>query len=134
MLEIRKYNETDLDSVNVVLKEAFSIEKSNFSGDEFIEIVASNNGDICGYLLLTRVLNPIKNKYYMLVDYVCVSSKYRGLGIGKKLINYAYDVAKKEKVMYLQLTCSTFRVAAHRLYESCGFVKRDSDIYRKEIV
>ena len=32
MLEIRKYNETDLDSVNVVLKEAFSIEKSNFSG------------------------------------------------------------------------------------------------------
>ena len=134
MLEIRKYNDSDLDSVNVVLKEAFSIEKSNFSGDEFIEIVASNNGDICGYLLLTRVLNPIKNKYYMLVDYVCVSSKYRGLGIGKKLINYAYDVAKKEKVMYLQLTCSTFRVAAHRLYESCGFVKRDSDIYRKEIV
>ena len=134
MLEIRKYTDIDLEKVNDVLKEAFSIEKGSFSSDEFIEIVASNNGDICGYLLLTKVLNPIKNKYYMLVDYVCVSSKYRGLGIGKKMINYAYDIAKSEKVMYLQLTCSTFRVAAHRLYESCGFVKRDSDIFRKEIV
>ena len=134
MLEIRKYTDTDLEKVNEVLKEAFSIEKGNFSSDEFIEIVASNSGDICGYLLLTKVLNPIKNKYYMLVDYVCVSSKYRGLGIGKKMINYAYDIAKSEKVMYLQLTCSTFRAAAHRLYESCGFVKRDSDIFRKEIV
>ena len=134
MIEVRDYIDEDLDKVNSILKEAFSVEKGNFKDGVFKEIVACSDGDVCGYLLLTKVLNPIKNKYYMLVDYVCVSSKYRGLGIGKKLMEYAEKYALEEKVMYLQLTCSTFRVAAHKLYESCGFVKRDSDIFRKEIV
>ena len=83
---------------------------------------------------MTRVLNPIKNKYYYLIDYVCVLSKYRGLGVSDKLMEYAFKLAKENDAMYLQLTCSRFRDAAHKLYERCGFIKRDSDIYRKEIL
>ena len=50
------------------------------------------------------------------------------------MLDYAYSLAKKEDSLYLQLTCSTFRIAAHQLYEKCGFVKRESDIFRKEIL
>ena len=130
-IDVGYYKDEYLDQVNVILKEAFNIEKSNFNGEEFKEIVAKYDGDVVGYLVLTKVLNPIKNKYYYLVDYVCVLSKYRGLGISDKLMRFAEDVAREDKAMYLQLTCSTHRLAAHKLYERCGYIKRDSDQFRK---
>ena len=128
------YKEEYLDDINKVLKEAFNIEKSNFSGEEFKEIVAIVDNKAVGYLLLTRVLNPIKNKYYYLVDYVCVLSNYRGLGISDKLMKFAEDIALNDDAMYLQLTCGTQRVAAHKLYERCGYIKRDSDQFRKVLL
>ena len=129
MIEVRFYENRDLDSVNTILEEAFKVSKSNFNNSSIKEIVALADGNVCGYLLLTKVLNPILDNY--LVDYVCVLSSYHGRGIGKKLLSFAEDVALRDDAMYLQLTCSSFRIAAHKLYENCGFVKRDSDIFRK---
>ena len=133
-IEIRKYKDSDLERVNEILEESFQITKSQIVGDDFFEIVAIEDNTVVGYLLLTRVLNPIRNIYYYNVDYVCVDSRYRGHEIGKKMLDYAYTLAKKNGVIYLQLTCSRFREAAHKLYEKCGYVKRDSDIYRKDIL
>ncbi len=133
-IEVRFYQEGDLNDVNQILKEAFSCEKSNFVNDNIFEIVATVEDKVVGYLMLTKVWNPILQKYYCLVDYVCVSSSYRDGGVGKKLLDFAYQVAKGESAIYLQLTCSRFRIAAHHLYEKCNFIKRDSDIYRKEIL
>ena len=131
---IDDYKEEYLDAVNGILEETFNVKKSNFNGDEFREIVGIVDGNVCGYLLLTRVLNPIKNKYYYLVDYVCVSSEYRGLGISDKLMEKAEEIARGDKAMYLQLTCGIHRVAAHKLYERCGYIKRDSDQFRKVLM
>jgi len=131
---VRKYTEEDLTSVNRVLKEAFGVSKNNFSGSEFTEIVAEVDHVVCGYLLLTKVLNPVLNKNYYLVDYVCVLSDYRGMEVSDQLMAYAEELAKETKAMYLQLTCSKFRVAAHKLYERCGYIQRESDIFRKEIL
>ena len=131
---IRKYQDTDLDSVNNILNEAFQKQKENFSDDNFYEVVAQCNEKVVGYLLLTKVLNPIKNKYYYLVDYVCVLSEYRGLGISDKMMEYAEKIVRENKGLYIQLTCSRNREAAHKLYERCGYEKRDSDIYRKVII
>ena len=128
---VRDYLDSDLDMVNKILEEAFSINKKKISGDNFHEIVCEKDGVVCGYLLLTKILNPIKDKYYYLIDYVCVLSNYRGLGIGEEMIKYAEEIARSDNAIYLQLTCSYYRVAAHRLYEKCGFIKRESDIYRK---
>ena len=130
-MNVRKYKDSDLDGVNVILEEAFSLNKSDFSLDSCHEIVCEIDNVICGYLLLTKVFDPVKKLNYYLVDYVCTLSKYRGLGVGKALMKYAEEVAKDENASYLQLTCGFERVAAHRLYEECGFIKRDSDIFRK---
>ena len=125
------YKDEYLEQVNNVLKEAFEVEKSNFNGEQFKEIVALYDDEAVGYLLLTKVLNPIKNKYYYLVDYVCVLSEYRGLGVSDKLMEFAEKIAREDNAMYLQLTCGTHRLAAHKLYERCGYIKRDSDQFRK---
>lgn len=133
MIECREYLDSDLDMVNDILEEAFNGKKDNFNYDNITEVVALKDGVVCGYLMLTEIINPIKNKFYYLVDYVCVSSKYRGLGVSDKIMEYAYNYAKEKGAMYLQLTCSYKRVAAHKLYERCGYIKRDSDIYRRVI-
>ena len=39
-----------------------------------------------------------------------------------------------DKAMYIQLTSSRHREAAHKLSLACGYVKRDSDIFRKDII
>ncbi len=130
-IEIVDYKDEYLDSVNIVLEESFKVKKSNFSGEQFREIVSLCDGEVSGYVLLTKVLNPIKNKYYYLVDYVCVLSKYRGYGVSDLLMSKAEEIARSDNAMYLQLTCGTHRLAAHKLYERCGYIKRDSDQFRK---
>ena len=130
---IRKYQDTDLDSVNNILNEAFQKQKENFSDDNFYEVVAQCNEKVVGYLLLTRVLNPIKNKYYYLVDYVCVLSEYRGLGISDKMMKKKKKIVRENKGLYIQLTCSRFREDAHKLYKNCGFYIKESDIFRKNL-
>ena len=131
MVEVRLYENKDLNSVNNILSEAFNIRKDNFHYDNMVEIVAFIYVEVCGYLLLTKILNPILNRYYYSVDYVCVLSKYRNIGIGRKMMLQAEMIARREKAVYLQLTCSTFRRSAHKLYEACGYIKRDSDIFRR---
>lgn len=131
---VRDYQDSDLEEVNTILKEAFNIEKNSFESNEFHEIVATIDDKVCGYLLMTRVLNPIKNKYYYLLDYVSVLKECRGKGIGTKLLEYAEDIARGENAMYIQLTCGYQRVEAHKLYEKNGYIKRESDQFRKELV
>ena len=134
MIEVRNYSDTDLDSVNVILKEAFNVTKRNFKNNNFKELVACVDGEVAGYLLLTRILNPVKEKFYYLVDYVCVSSKHRRMGLARKMLEEVYKIAKENDAIYIQLTSSRYREAAHKLYLSCGYVKRDSDIFRKDIL
>ena len=132
--EVRDYKENDLEAVNEILQEAFSTSKKNFQGEQFHELVVCVDGMVAGYCLLTRVLNPIKEKNYLLVDYVCVSQEFQGMGLGKMLMDQAEEIGRIEGDMYLQLTSSYSRIAAHRLYEKCGFIKRESNIFRKELV
>ena len=134
MIEVRDYSDTDLDSVNEILKEAFNEAKRNFKNNNFRELVVCVDGKVAGYLLMTRILNPIKEKFYYLVDYVCVSSNYRRMGLGRKLMDEVYSIAKDNNAIYIQLTSSRHREAAHKLYLSCGYVKSDSDIFRKDIL
>lgn len=131
---VRKYKPEDLTSVNKILYESFKRTKTDFEGDEFCEVVVEVDEKVVGYLLLTKVFNPILGRTYILVDYVCVVSEYRGLGLGEKLMEYAENYARKEGAIYLQLTCRWTRVKAHQLYEKCGFKKRESDIFRKELI
>ena len=133
-IDVRMYVNSDLEGVNKILKEAFNIKKENNSYNDCYEIVSLTDEKISGYLLLTKVYNPVKNIYYGLIDYVCVLSKYRGTGTSDKLIEYAFEVSKKIGLDYLQLTCAPFRIGVQKLYKRNGFVLRYTNVYRKEIL
>ena len=62
-----------------------------------------------------------------MIEDVCVSSKFRGMGIGKALM----EEAIKRCDNYITLTSRPERVAAHKLYEKLGFVKSNTDVFKK---
>lgn len=64
------------------------------------------------------------------VESVVVSSKCRGNGYGKELVNSMIVAAKGMKVHYLHLISNPKRVVANRLYQSIGFELYDTNCFR----
>ncbi len=132
---IRQSEEKDFDEIKSILEKVFEISKKNHTtGEQYYEIVAEVDSNVAGYVLLTKVMNPNLDGFYYLIDYVSVDSDYRGLSLAEQMLKHAEEYAKEKGAMYLQLTCGKQRIAAHHVYEKCGFEKRDSDVFRKEIV
>ena len=55
------------------------------------------------------------------VESVRVDEKYRGQGIGKELMLWAIERARRENCFAVQLTTNAERANAHRFYENLGF-------------
>lgn len=132
MIGVREYMMTDYFDVSRIIKEAFDVEKVNVNPDNnYKELVGVVGDKVVGYLVLTRVLDLVKGRPYYLVDYVCVDSAYRNLGIGYMMMDKVLEIASNDKALYIELTSRKERVAAHHLYEKCGYEKRDSVIFRR---
>ena len=68
------------------------------------------------------------------VEAAVVSSKYRGKGFGKMLMEYVVDYARRELgSVAIHLTSNPRRVAANKLYRSLGFQKIETNVYRMEV-
>ena len=68
------------------------------------------------------------------VEAAVVSSKYRGKGFGKKLMEHVIDYARCEfPRIAIHLTSNPTRVAANELYKSLGFQKIETNVYRMEV-
>lgn len=134
MIDVREYRITDYFDVNRIIKEAFDVEKANVNPDDnYTELVGVVGAKVVGYLMLTKVLDLVKGKPYYLVDYVCVDSSYRNLGIGHRMMDKVLEIATDNNALYIELTSRAERVAAHHLYEKCGYLKRDSFIFRRAL-
>lgn len=65
------------------------------------------------------------------IESVVVSSKCRGRGYGKELMTAMIEAAKELNVHHLQLTSHPGRVAANGLYRGLGFVRYETNCYKK---
>lgn len=57
------------------------------------------------------------------VEDVAVIAEYQGKGIGKKMMEFAKQIAKEKGCYKLTLSSNLRREAAHAFYESLGFTK-----------
>lgn len=64
---------------------------------------------------------------------MAVTEKFQGLGIGKRLMEYCINFAKKNKIKKLLLYSNTILVTALKMYKKFGFteVNLDSSIYKR---
>lgn len=64
------------------------------------------------------------------IEDVVVDEGHRGRGIARSLLEAAIVQAAKQGARTLDLTSRPSRESAHRLYESLGFVIRNTDVMR----
>ncbi len=85
-------------------------------------IVAEKDGEIIGTLQITFTPSiSFQGGKRATVESVRVDEKYRGQGIGKELMLWAIERARKENCVAIQLTTNAERTNAHRFYENLGF-------------
>jgi ribosomal protein S18 acetylase RimI-like enzyme len=94
-------------------------------------LVARMSGAVVG--MLTLVLVRIPTKLAAHIEDVVVDASTRGLGIGRKLTTHALTLAAEAGARHVDLTSRPSRVEANRLYESLGFVRRNSNVLRYAI-
>ena len=133
-LVVRKYKKEDFEGASRVLKEAFGYDKEDLTDSRVLEFVACIDDVVVGYFNLMEEMDIIRNIKIYHVGYVCVNSEHRGQRIGRMMMEYAIQYAKEHGVHRMELTSGNKREAAHRLYLSLGFEKRDTSVFRKELV
>lgn len=80
--------------------------------------------------MLTLVLFHIPTGLRAWIEDVVVSEETRGQGAGRQLTEAAVEYARKAGARTVDLTSRPSREAANRLYQRCGFEKRQTNVYR----
>jgi ribosomal protein S18 acetylase RimI-like enzyme len=83
---------------------------------------------------LTLVLFRIPTGVRAWIEDVVVDEAARGQGAGKALSEEALRLAKDAGARTVELTSRPERQAANRLYESLGFERRGTNVYRYELM
>ena len=100
-------------------------------GTHFFAAV-EDDGRVVGCATLCVFDTPTGRK--ACVEDVVVNPACRGQHIGRKLMEYIIDFARRELGdVDLHLTSSPRRVAANNLYRSVGFQQRETNVYNLEI-
>ena len=80
--------------------------------------------------MLSLVLFPIPTGTKAWVEDVVVDSSARGKGIGKALMNHALKKVREKRGKSIDLTSRPTRETANKLYQSLGYQKRETNVYR----
>jgi ribosomal protein S18 acetylase RimI-like enzyme len=107
--------------------EVETIKKIIESPDNYLFVVADKE-KIVGMLTLISYNTPSGSRGY--IEDVVVDITYRGKGLGKLLLNHAIEYSRNLQLEYIGLTSRSDREAANYLYQSLGFEKRDTNVYR----
>lgn len=91
-------------------------------------VVARDEGRIIG--MLTLVTFSIPSGIRSWVEDVVVADAARGRGVGRALLDDALQRAANRGAKTVDLTSRPSREAANRLYESAGFLRRETNVYR----
>lgn len=94
-------------------------------------LVARDGGVIVGSL--TLVTFPIPTGTRAWIEDVVVDGDVRGRGVGGALNRFALERARELGAKTVDLTSRPSREAANRLYQSLGFVARETNVYRYDL-
>ena len=86
---------------------------------------------VMGMLTVGIYLSPTGSKAW--IEDVVVDNAYRGRGLGKRLVAHAIDYCKEQGLDTLMLTSNPKRIAANALYQSLGFERKETNVYRMKM-
>jgi ribosomal protein S18 acetylase RimI-like enzyme len=97
-------------------------------------LVATNgraDAPVVGMLTLATFMLPTGVRAW--IEDVVVDDESRGAGVASALVADALERAQKKGARTVDLTSRPDREAANRLYVRLGFVRRETNVYRKTL-
>ena len=67
------------------------------------------------------------------IEDVIVDYEFRGLGYGKMLVEYAIAFISNSGAETISLTSNSSRIAANQLYQSLGFERYETNLYKMRL-
>ena len=134
-MELRELNEKDLESLiklyeqlddangNFTAEDARKIWKTEIEGNKKIKYYgAVENGKVIStcYCLIIPNLTRLGSSIAF-VENVVTDSKYRGQGLGRKVMEMAIEFARENNCYKVILQSASFRKEAHQFYKNLGF-------------
>ena len=113
------------DSVHTITEEELN---SLLSSSQSHLYVLEFDGQFIGMTTLCLYQCPTGWKAW--IEDVVVDQNYRGKGYGKVMIDKVIALCRNKGNMTLMLTSRPSRIVANRLYQSLGFEKRETNVYK----
>lgn len=138
IINVKESNQYIVDGVNRLLCQLVS----NFhpiTENELSEIINSDssslylmflNNEIVGMFTLGNYISPTGRKFWL--EDVVVDNQYRGLSLGRMLVDEAKKIVSASGKSTLMLTSKPARIAANRLYISSGFLRKETNVYKMD--
>ncbi|MBO7301709.1 MAG: GNAT family N-acetyltransferase [Bacteroidaceae bacterium] len=139
IFELKEVAEIYVEAINALLKQ-LSTSPQQFTADSLQEIISSSASHLfileceekpVGMLTLGEYLAPTGRK--MWIEDVVVDNAFRGRSFGAMLVKHAIEFASSLGAGTLMLTSRPSRVAANALYRSCGFLPKETNMYKMVI-
>jgi ribosomal protein S18 acetylase RimI-like enzyme len=92
-------------------------------------VVAASDGQLIGTATLT-MFTTLTDGLVGHVEDVVVAVAARGAGVGRLLMEAVHREARRLKLQYVELTTRPSREAANALYQSLGYERRSTNVYR----
>lgn len=140
--QLKTANETELEDINNLMRQlahdptsftpvTLSALKEIVKDEKLVVMVARDGEKIVGMatLITSKTLSGFDGE----IDDVVVDEKYRGKGLGEKLMTAVIDQARKLKVKKIGLSSRPSRVAANKLYQKLGFEQKETNVYRMKL-
>ena len=138
MHELLTYTDSDFSDLSVLMQELSG--KIVFTSESLEHMLADSNshlyvireeGRIVACACLCIYHQPFSTD--ATIESVVVSSKMRGKGLGRKLMEHLLAEASRMNVDCIHLTSNPKRVAANALYQKMGFVRNETNCYMMQL-
>lgn len=110
---------------NKITKNDFDLFVNNLNENNQIYVIEKNNQIIGSITLIIE--NKIIHNFGKVchIEDVVIDKNTRGLGLGRKLLDFAKEYSKKNNCYKIILNCSEKNI---RFYEKCGFEKKEVEM------
>ena len=85
--------------------------------------VLRNNGRILGMINLLFTISSAEGGFVFLLEDLVIQREFRGQGLGRQLLGYAIEFAKKKDFKRITLLTDRIEEGAHFFYKKLGFVE-----------
>lgn len=134
-MEVERLKTKDIDSYREFVKDVFGYSSTKKNISEAMKnstiLVLKLDDKVIASLTLEEEKEYIKGKKYYYVSYFGVLNDYRRMGFATKLFEYVEQMAKENKIDYIELTSGNQRKEAHMFYSKNNFRVKDTTVFIK---